>query len=63
MISSKADGQEESKGLSECITSSRASQFRLYADVMSLLRQGVCMPLNRRTSPFRSGDSFEAERN
>lgn len=63
MISSEADGQEQSKGLSECIASFRASQFKLYANVMSLLRQGVCTPLNRRAGPFRSGGSFEAERN
>lgn len=63
MSSSEADGQEQSKGLSECSASSRASQFRLYASVTSLLRQGVCPPLNRITGPFRSGGSSEAERN
>lgn len=39
-ISGEADGQEQSKGLSEGITSSRASQFRLYANVMSFAEAG-----------------------
>lgn len=40
MISNEADGREQSKGLSECITCSRASQFRLYANVMSFAEAG-----------------------
>lgn len=60
MISGEADGQEQSKGLSKCITSSRASQFRLYANQMSyhLLRQEVCTPLNMRTASFSQGASL-----
>lgn len=63
MISSEADGQKQSKGLSECITCSRASQFRLYANVMSFAEAGRLYSLNRRTGPLWSGGSFEAERN
>lgn len=40
MISGEADGQEQSKGLSECIVCSRASQFSLYANVMSFAEAG-----------------------
>lgn len=63
MISSEADGQEQSKGLSECITSSRASQFRLYANVMSFIEAGSLHSFEWENWPFRSGGSFEAERN
>lgn len=53
-ISGEADGQEQSKGLSERLIHPGASQFRLYANVMSLAEAGRLHSLNRGpTSPFR----------
>lgn len=36
----EADGREQSKGLSELIPCSTASQFRLYANIMSFAEAG-----------------------
>lgn len=63
MISGEADGQEQSKGLSKCITSSRASQFRLYANVMSFAEAGSLYSFEYENRLFQSGGFFEAERN